>query len=140
MLKIDTQGHESEVLAGALQSITRKRFEYVQYEFSPLLMRRAVSRHTLPKASTPSALLNLLPQLGAVCFDMMGESNKLPHPTAPLDAYLAALDSGKNSECEKTPGNTAAACAFSARTFGYWEDILCYFPQAAGAVANVLSE
>jgi FkbM family methyltransferase len=115
MMKIDTQGQELKILQGARKSLQQNRFHYVLYEFSPWLMKRA-------QTGSPMELLELMPAMGAICFDMMvGGHNALPRPSMPLQAYFDTLNAGEHSEHfhGTVPKNDA---------FGPWDDILCYFP------------
>jgi len=117
-LKVDTQGWEERVLRGAARALAGRRFKYVQFEFSPLLMKRAAS-------GNPQRLLRLLPSYGGLCFDMMGEHMALAHtPRAgshsSLDAYYKALDSGNYSTVKRA----------KLKMYGPWEDIMCFFPDA----------
>ena len=82
------------------------------FEFSPWLMQQQ-------ETSNPLELLELLPQMGAVCFDMMGTHNKFPRPSAPLAAYHAKLASGTNSEIMSTRAHEPR------KGMGPWEDVLC---------------
>jgi len=128
MLKIDTQGFEAQVLAGAQKSLERTRFEYVQYELSPKLMANTNS-------GDPLELLKIAPSHGGICFDMMGEHNKMPRPSAPLDAYLQGLNNVNTDGCPEvwvarghSQQEANRVCTGSANGFGMWDDILCYFP------------
>ena len=119
-LKIDTQGHELKVLNGATKYIHSGLVQYVQYEFSPKLMRKAVS-------GDPLELLNLMVSMGAICFDMMGEHHELTRPSKPLDAYYRSLNNGRLSPyLEEKKKNIP----YRGDPFGPWDDILCFFPDA----------
>ena len=126
MLKVDTQGFELNVLAGARKSLAAHRFKYVLYEFSPSLMTRGL-------LGSPMDLLREMPRHGAICFDMMGEQDShnalTPKRTSrPLSAYLAVLTKGDNDGCASH--HEKELCGASARDFGMWDDILCFDPMA----------
>jgi FkbM family methyltransferase len=114
LLKVDTQGWEHKVLAGAVASLEARRFSYVQYEFSPWLMNRS-------STGDPVALAELLPSMGAVCFDTMTKGhNALPRPSTPLRAYVDRLNGGRHSEVY--PGGMSEN-----NPYGPWDDITCAF-------------
>ena len=124
LLKIDTQGFELKVLRGAMDSLKAGLFTYVQYEFSPWLMQRGA-------LGDPLQLLQLLPRLDAMCFDMMGDHNLFPRPGHPLESYYEHLNSAKHSvKTLRGRGNISVN--------GPWEDILCYFPWSSGRVAPLI--
>ena len=125
-IKIDTQGWELKVLKGAMQLLAARRVRYLLFEFSPWLMQQE-------ETGNPLELLELLPQMGAVCFDMMGTHNKFPRPSAPLAAYHAKLDSGTNSELLSTVRAHA-----SRKGIGPWEDVLCWWPQHERSSSGLL--
>lgn len=114
-VKLDTQGAELMILKGAKASLSERRFKYVQYEFSPWLMQRG-------KFGDPLELLYLLPQMGAVCFDMMGQHNALPRPSEPLEQYYKTLNEGKNGD------GSYNRIMPRKDPFGPWDDIMCYWP------------
>lgn len=116
MLKVDTQGFDLKVLKGTESYLTSDRIQYAQYEFSPKLMRGANS-------GRPIDLLQFMVQMGAVCFDMMGQHHELlVRPSTSLEVYLESLESGKHSTYNGGDYSTIAV--------GPWEDILCWFPKA----------
>lgn len=119
-LKLDTQGYELKILKGAMPMLEAKRFHYVQYEFSPWLMKRG-------KFGNPLELLYLLPNMRALCFDMMGVHNNLPHPTKPLESYYDVLDGGAHGSWRKVIGKNDP--------FGPWDDIMCYWPDELSDVS-----
>jgi hypothetical protein len=108
--KIDTQGYELQILKGATKLIQDNQFRYIQYEFSPWIMKRN-------NLGDIGELAALLPSFGAVCFDTMvtGSHNPLPHPVMPISAYAKHLE---GNPTEMHPQNA----------FGPWDDITCYFP------------
>lgn len=114
LMKIDTQGYELHVLKGALKSVAARRYRYILYEFSPWLMRKS-------HLGDPWELLSLLPNMGALCFDMMGTHNKLPRPSAPLEEYYKRLDGGQNSMNSHSQ--------LSSDGIGPWDDIMCMWPE-----------
>ena len=126
-MKIDTQGWELKVLKGARESLKRRMFTYVQYELSPWLMRRS-------KTGDAAELVQLLPSLGGICFDMMEKDshNRRPRPSTPLsgkDSFLSRLDSGKGSTHLVRTLTHAQIEAKEGDDFGPWDDVTCYFPQ-----------
>ena len=71
----------------------------------------------------PMELVSMLPKMHALCFDMMGEHNRLPHPMVPLEKYFKTLNDGWNSHKwynRPIPRN---------EDFGPWDDIMCYWPE-----------
>ena len=124
-IKIDTQGWELRVLKGAMQLLAARRVRYLLFEFSPWLMQQQ-------ETGNPLELLELLPQMGAVCFDMMGTHNKFPRPSAPLAAYHAKLASGTNSEIMSTRAHEPR------KGMGPWEDVLCWWPQHERSSSGLL--
>jgi len=125
LLKIDTQGWEYRVLAGARNVLSQGIFSYVQFEFSPWLMKRA-------SAGSPLALASLLPDLGGVCFDMMGRSHSaIRRPSVPLSAYVEHLDSGRHSKAKPELAKLSGdPMRHMKDPFGPWDDITCFFPNA----------
>ena len=109
MLKIDVQGYELRVLEG----VEVDKIQYIQFEFSPWLMRRDGT------IGTPATLLSYLPSRNMVCFDTMGTHNQLPRPSTPLSEYLRVLDGGTNS------ANFPDRPMPRTDAFGPWEDITC---------------
>mmetsp|Transcript_25372 Transcript_25372/g.37470 ORF Transcript_25372/g.37470 Transcript_25372/m.37470 type:complete len:84 (-) Transcript_25372:368-619(-) len=73
------------------------------------------------KSSDPEQLLNLLPSMAAVCFDMTGEHHRPSRPSQPLGKYYQSLNSGLNSPHTKD---------YTGDSYGPWDDILCWFPSA----------
>jgi FkbM family methyltransferase len=124
-IKIDTQGWELKVLKGAMQLLAARRVRYVLYEYSPWLMQQQ-------ETGNPLELLELLPQMGAVCFDMMGTHNKFPRPSAPLAAYHAKLGSGTNSELLSVRAHAPR------QGMGPWEDVMCWWPQHERSSSGLL--
>ena len=110
-LKIDTQGYELNVLEGCTRLLKTNQIRYILFEFSPELMMRS-------KTGNPLALLGMLPAMGYICFDMMGEHLALPRPSFPLNKYYADLLGwhryGPGVEHPK-----------KVEGFGPWDDIMC---------------
>jgi hypothetical protein len=118
----DTQGWELKVLNGASELLDRHAFQYIQFEFSPWLM-------TSHNTGDPTSLLHLLPDKGAVCFDVMGEHNMMPRPSF-LRSYFETLNGGTNGDImqnDKTQHHTLDS--YKGDNVGPWEDVLCWFPQ-----------
>ena len=84
------------------------------FEFSPWLMRAGND------LGEPMDLLRMLPDMGAICFDMMGDHNLMPRPSSPLQRYFETLDKGNNSYINLRPETNLV---------GPWDDIMCWFPQ-----------
>ena len=122
LLKIDTQGFELKVLQGAMVSLTAHRFRHVLYEFSPWLMIQG-------GLGEPMELLELLPRMSALCFDMMGLHNYFPHRQSPLSSYYVHLLRGNNSYMY---GNQLPSSGVvpGPPAVGPWDDIMCWFPKA----------
>ena len=89
LLKIDTQVYELKILRGAMASLRANRFRHVLYEFSPWLMLQG-------GLGEPFELLQLMPNMRALCFDMMGLHNLFPHRQRPLRSYYDDLVNGNN--------------------------------------------
>ncbi|KAL3902659.1 MAG: hypothetical protein SGPRY_011977, partial [Prymnesium sp.] len=120
-LKVDTQGYELRVLHGANESIRSHRFRYIMYEFSPWLMLR-------DNLGDPKELLEFLPKLGSLCFDMMGQHNMFPHAQEPLHLYYSELVAGNNSYMF---GNQLPPSGkIPSISIGPWEDIMCWDPNS----------
>ena len=111
-IKVDTQGFEGKVLSSIDSLLDRVRVKYIMFEFSPWIMKQ----HSF---GDPRGLLSRFPKMGAVCFDMMGQHNRLPRPDH-LENYYKRLNSGGNSQINRQTLLTDHV--------GPWEDILCYFP------------
>jgi len=118
-LKIDTQGHELKVLNGAAKFLENGSVQYAQYEFSPKLMRTS-------RSGDPLELLNMMVNMGAVCFDMMTDDvhHRLTRPSKPLSRYYESLNGGRNSPHHSARNN------YMTDVIGPWDDILCWFPDA----------
>ena len=123
LLKIDTQGYELRVLNGARRSLSANRFRYVLYEFSPWLMVRG-------DLGDPRELLQVMPSMGALCFDMMGLHNMFPHRQRPLGAYYDDLLRGQNSYMYTNQLPSDGKVPEGAHLVGPWDDIMCWFPHA----------
>jgi FkbM family methyltransferase len=122
MLKIDTQGWELQILRGASRSLENGLFKYVQYEFSPWLMKWAGA----DKVGRPEDLIVLLPSMGGMCFDMMGEHHRLSRPSSPVKAYFESIDSTRNSPYKGHHGDPQHP--YEEDGIGPWDDIMCYMP------------
>lgn len=122
LLKIDTQGYELKVLNGALAMLRAHRFRHVLYEFSPWLMFQG-------GLGEPTELLQLMPQMNALCFDMMGLHNYFPHRQSPLSSYYLDLLRGNNSYMHGNQLPSSGSIP-GAPAVGPWDDIMCWFPQA----------
>lgn len=121
LLKIDTQGFELRVLTGAIKSLRARRFRYVLYEFSPWLMKQG-------ELGDPAELLRLMPEMRAICFDMMGLHNMFPRTSRPLESYYDDLIRGNNSYMY---GNQLPVSGVVPKDgIGPWDDIMCFFPEA----------
>ena len=118
--KIDTQGWEAKVLRGMERIMDRGMIQYIQYEFSPWLM-------AAQNSGDPYALLQLLPNKGAVCFDMMNVHNKITRPSRDLKEYFDALNGGLNGNLYK---QSSALADYKKDQIGPWDDIVCWFPAA----------
>lgn len=125
-LKIDTQGNELKILKGASESLAKRRFRNILYEFSPTIMRNG-------GLGDPLELVKLLPGAGAMCFDMLqrGTNNKLPRPGEPFDAYLRHLDEGHGSHY----GHDRVI--IKSDGIGPWDDIMCAWPASSGAKEDI---
>ena len=126
MLKLDTQGNELRVLRGATRLLDAHVFKYVQYEFSPWLMKRG-------DLGDPKELLGLLPARGGLCFDMMGKHNDFPRPSRPLSAFFDSLDDGLHGHWRCPKGKPPGQCKCAdgpCNTYGPFDDILCFFYEA----------
>lgn len=123
LLKLDTQGWELPILQGSRGLLDRRLFAYVIYEFSPWLMWRE-------RTGRPVDLVELLPSLGAVCFDTLGPRgsslNALPRPSLPIAAYVERLQSGKYPDSAFGLQNGMPLFDI----FGPWDDITCAFLDA----------
>jgi hypothetical protein len=119
-VKIDTQGWEAKVINGMKSLLAANRIQYIQYEFSPWLMAKA-------KSGDAFDLLQTLPSMGAICFDMMGEHNKLTRPSRKLQDYFKVLNDGLNGNKYNA---SVAQASYKADKIGPWDDILCWFPAA----------
>ncbi|KAI9030508.1 S-adenosyl-L-methionine-dependent methyltransferase [Hyaloraphidium curvatum] len=108
LLKIDTQGHELKVLRGARRLLPRAR--YVLYEYSPRLMQRG-------KLGDDAALLRMLPRMGFLCFDAMGEHLALPRPGRLGRWREELLDWQRYGPGVPFPGEPDR--------IGPWEDVVC---------------
>ena len=132
-VKIDTQGWELKVLKGAMDYLSNHRVQYVQFEFSPWLMKRQGT-------GDPQELLRLLPRLGAVCFDAMGEHNqqnvnRTSYPLVGDKSYYSNLNAGKNGgitqlSIKMNMPKRHSVESYKSDGIGPWEDILCFFPLA----------
>ena len=114
--RIDSQGYELRILNGARVALSASMFRYIHFEFSPWLMKKS-------STGDPMELLELLPSLGALCFDFMGQHNVFPRPGSPLQTYYDSLNGGKNAPPKRVNG-------YHNDPIGPWEDILGYFPGA----------
>ena len=103
-------------------SLTAHRFRHVLYEFSPWLMIQG-------GLGEPMELLELLPRMSALCFDMMGLHNYFPHRQSPLSSYYVDLLRGNNSYMY---GNQLPSSGVvpGPPAVGPWDDIMCWFPKA----------
>lgn len=119
-VKIDTQGWEAKVINGMKSLLATNKIQYIQYEFSPWLMAKAESGDSFD-------LLQALPSMGAICFDVMGEHNKLARPSRQLQDYFKVLNDGLNGN--KYDASLAQE-QYQADGIGPWDDILCWFPAA----------
>jgi len=88
------------------------RVRYILFRLHP---RRLSASHAV-------RLLELLPSIGAICFDLVGDHTPFPRPSSPVDAYLDALN-GSSSSSRRAMHRARGGLAEEP-----WEDILCWFP------------
>jgi FkbM family methyltransferase len=106
ILKIDTQGHELQVLLGATQLFLNFRVQIVMLEFWPKGM--------LQGGSDPLRVLDLLRSFGFACFDISAEYLPASRPDD-FEGFVAAFNTA-----------TQAIQDPNIRAFGAWEDLFCY--------------
>jgi FkbM family methyltransferase len=111
LIKIDTQGFELQVLNGAQGLIERVQPRYILYEYSPYLMN-------MHNYGNVTELLHKLPDMGYMCFDMMGSHLALPRPSWPINTYRDSLYAWRRAEWgfPKKLGQDS---------IGPWDDIMC---------------
>jgi FkbM family methyltransferase len=106
ILKIDTQGHELQVLLGATQLFLNFRVQIVVLEFWPKGM--------LQGGGDPLRVLDLLRSFGFACFDISAEYLPASRPDD-FEGFVAAFNTA-----------TQAIQDPQKRAFGAWEDLFCY--------------
>jgi len=115
LLKMDTQGNEAKVLAGATRLFERRTVAHVFTEFTPRLLREA--------GSQPRQVLEHLQAAGFFCFDLR-DSRFAPWAldgkhSLDADAFIEEMD--KNVEAAlkaKRPSKWAT-------TWGSFDDLAC---------------